>query len=401
MGRTYLDIVSPHCMLVVGKRGTGKSYTLGVIAEEFAKLKEEYSERVSLVLIDTMSVFHSLKKKNTNEREIEEMERFEIEPESWDDVVRILVPQIAIDEANKEGREVHRDEVLRLPLSNVEVHEWLDLFDLEVTEPVGTLLSQIITDLKEYQGDFSFQDLYRKIEQAEVEKDKKDTLKNLFNMIEKLKLFSKEGMDVDIAEAGKITVLDISYLGRLGKYALRNLIVSIFAREQMSKRTLYTTIEMQSQADLVDSESAKNITEEHPIIYMLIDEAHLFLPADGEAISSKPLIDWIKLGRHPGLSLILATQEPSALHTSAIRQSDLIIAHNMTSKDDLDALKVAKQSYMRKGLDEMVGKMQFKRGLAMILDDKTRNLRLSRVRPRHTLHTGVDASALPEEERYR
>ncbi|MEF8873977.1 MAG: DUF87 domain-containing protein [Candidatus Thermoplasmatota archaeon] len=400
MGKTYLDIVSPHCMLVVGKRGTGKSYTLGVIAEEFAKLKEEYSDRVSLILIDTMSVFHSLKKENTNEQEIEAMDRFGVEPKSWDDVVRILVPQAAIDEAESGGKDIHRDEVLELPLSKVEVHEWLDLFDLEVTEPVGTLLSQVISDLKDRDTNFSFQDLYRKIDEADVEKDRKETLKNLFSMIEDLKIFSKDGMDVKMAEGGKITVLDISYLGRLGKYELRNLIVSIFAREQMSKRTLYTTVEMQSQADLIESDSAKNVTEEYPIIYMLIDEAHLFLPSDGDSISSKALIDWIKLGRHPGLSLILATQEPSALHTSAIRQSDMIIAHNMTSKDDLDALKLAKQSYMKKGLDEMVGKMEFKRGLAMILDDKTRKLKMSRVRPRHTLHTGVDASALPEEERY-
>ncbi len=400
MGKTYLDIVSPHCMLVVGKRGTGKSYTLGVIAEEFAKLKKEYSERVSLILIDTMSVFHSLKKENTNGQEIEAMERFDIEPKSWDDLVRILVPKAAIDEADDEGKEVHRDEILKLPLSKVEVHEWLDLFDLDVTEPIGTLLSQVISDLKEDDAEFSFEDIYEKIEEKEAERDKKETLKNLFSMIEELDLFSKEGMDLQIVEGGKITVLDISYLGRLGKYELRNLIVSIFAREQMSKRTLYTTVEMQSQAELTENEEAEEITEEYPIIYMLIDEAHLFLPSDEETISSGPLIDWIKLGRHPGLSLILATQEPSALHNSAIRQSDMIIAHNMTSKDDLDALKLAKQSYMKKGLDEMVGKMQFKRGLTMILDDKTRDLQMCRVRPRHTLHTGVDASALPREERY-
>lgn len=400
MGKTFLDIVSPHCILVVGKRGTGKSYTLGVIAEEFAKLKEEYSERVSLVLIDTMSVFHSLKKENTNERELQEMQRFGIEPKRFDDEIRVLVPEIAVEEVKEEGKNIHRDEVLKLPLSSVEVHEWLELFDLEVTESIGTILNQVISSLKDKEKDFSFQDVYRKIEDIDAEGKNKVILKNMFSMIEDLSLFSKKGMDIDIVEGGKITVLDISYLGRLGKYALRNLIVSVFAREQMSKRTLYTTLEMQSQADLIDSDTVKEITEAHPIIYMLIDEAHLFLPSGEDTISSEPIIDWIKLGRHPGLSLIMATQEPSALHPTAIRQSDMIIAHNMTSKDDLDALKVAKQSYMRKGLDEMVGKMEFKRGLAMILDDKKRSLQLCRVRPRHTLHTGVDASALPPEERH-
>ena len=132
---------------------------------------------------------------------------------------------------------------------------------------------------------------------------------------------------------------------------------------------------------------------------MLIDEAHLFLPKGRETLSSGPLIDWIKLSCHPGLSLILATQEPSSLHDSAIRQSDIIMAHNMTSEDDLLALEKAKQSYMNKGLDEIVADMEYKKGLAIIFDNKTRNMQLCRIRPRHTLHTGVDAFAAPLEER--
>jgi len=398
MGKAYLDIVSPHCMLVVGKRGTGKSYTLGVIAEGFARLKEKYSENLSLVLVDTMSVFHSLKKENTNESEIKQMENFDIEPENWKDKVRILVPNAAVEEARRIDEELHYDDIFKISLSRVGIHEWLELFDLDVTSPTGTLLSETISELKD-EGNFSFNDIYQKIkEEKQVKESTKKSLMTLFEMIQELDIFSKTGMDEKIVEGGKITVLDISYLGRLGDYELRSLIVSIFAREQMAKRTLYTTVEMQAQAGLGEKK-VKSITEEYPIVYMLIDEAHLFLPSNGTTLATEPLIDWIKLGRHPGLSLIMATQEPSALHASAIKQSDMIIAHNMTAKGDLDALKLAKQSYMKEGLDEVVADMEFKRGLAMIFDDKRRELQMCRIRPRHTLHTGVDASALPPEER--
>ncbi len=400
MGKTYLDIVSPHCMLVLGKRGTGKSYTLGVIAEGFAKLKERYSDNLSLILVDTMSVFHSLKKENTNEKEIDMMRDFDIEPESLEEEVKILVPEVAVMEARRNDKKLHYDEILKIALSRVEVHEWLELFDLKITTSAGTLLSQVISKLKR-KGDFSFEDIYGKIsDESEAEESTKKSLKTLFQMIQELKIFSEKGMDEEMVESGKITVLDISYLGRLGDYELRSLIVSIFAREQMSKRTLYTTVEMQAQAGLGEKEGVESITEEYPIVYMLIDEAHLFLPSEGSTLATEPLIDWIKLGRHPGLSLIMATQEPSALHPSAIKQSDLIIAHNMTAKGDLDALKIAKQSYMKEGLDEVVADMEFKRGLAMIFDDKRRELQMCRIRPRHTLHTGVDASALPPEERF-
>ncbi len=398
MGRTFLDIVSPHCMLVVGKRGTGKSYTLGVLAEGFAMLDDKHSERVALVLVDTMSVFHSLKKENTSPREIERMKDFGIEPCIWPGKIRVMVPQAAIDKANRSGHEIHYDEILTLPLSDVELHQWLTLFELKVTEPLGTLLSKTFSILGN-ETNYGFEELYSCIDDIPEEEERKEVLKGLFEIIEDTGLFTKHCTEKPIALGGKITVLDISYLGRMGQYTLRNLVVSIFARKQLAERTLYTTIEMQSQSGLIESDTSKDITSEHPLIYMLVDEAHLFLPSGGETLATEPLIDWIKLGRHPGLSLILATQEPSALHESAIRQSDIIIAHNLTARDDLAALGMAKQSYMKNGLDQMVGQMEFKRGLAMVFDDKTRGLQLCMIRPRHTLHTGIDASALTPEER--
>lgn len=51
----HLDLDGPHAALVVGKRGYGKSYTLGVIAEEIAR-----TEGLAPVLVDPMGVFASL-----------------------------------------------------------------------------------------------------------------------------------------------------------------------------------------------------------------------------------------------------------------------------------------------------------------------------------------------------
>jgi hypothetical protein len=51
----YLDIDGPHAALVVGKRGYGKSYTLGVLAEELAR-----ADGVAPVVVDPMGVFDSL-----------------------------------------------------------------------------------------------------------------------------------------------------------------------------------------------------------------------------------------------------------------------------------------------------------------------------------------------------
>lgn len=405
MGEAWLDIVSPHCMLILGKRGTGKSYTLGVIAESFGMLEERYRERISVILVDTMSVYHSLKVPNINKFEVNRLKDFgNWQPRDFRDYVKIFVPRLTVERLKLDNHRIVYDKLLQLPLKEVDVYDWLTIFGLKATEPVGVLLTKVINDFKSARVNYGFDDLYMAIDNYRAaEPQTKQALKALFENIEKLGLFEKTGSSYeDLIKGGQLSVLDISYLGRMGGYDLRSLIIAIIARKLLGDRTLYTTVEMQSEAGLIDAAISKDIAKEHPLMFMLIDEAHLFLPARDmeKTLASDILIDWIKLGRHPGLSLILATQEPSALHDSAIRQADVILSHNLTALDDVAALSKAKQTFQtaRTDISEIVSKMEFKRGLAVLMDDKTRSTQLVMVRPRLTLHTGVDASAIPLEE---
>ena len=43
--KIFMDIARSHVVLVAGKRGSGKSYTLGVIAEELANLTYQMAYR--------------------------------------------------------------------------------------------------------------------------------------------------------------------------------------------------------------------------------------------------------------------------------------------------------------------------------------------------------------------
>ena len=399
VGSVFLDITSPHMMLVVGKRGTGKSYTLGVIAEGFGLLEEEYRNKISLLVVDTMSVFHSLKRPNTNRGEVERMRDFGgIQPRGFPDWVKIFIPRLAVERLREFGSDIHLDGILSISLREVEAADWLTLFGLEPTSPAASVLIRVVDRLTKAATAYGFPDIYRGIDEEEVSPQAKEALRGLFTMVEALGVFESVGTPVEkIVGPGQLSVLDISYLGRIAGFDVRTLIVAILGRKLLAERTLYTTLEMQSEAGLIQTEISKDITQRFPLVYMLIDEAHLFLPAHATTLASDVLIDWIKLGRHPGLSLILATQEPSALHHSAIRQADLIIAHNVTSQDDVDALGKAKQTYMvgDQNIQKLVSTMETKRGLAVIFDDKSRKMVMCRVRPRLSLHSGVDASALP------
>jgi uncharacterized protein len=52
----YLDVARSHIILVAGKRGSGKSYTLGVIAEEISDLPSGVRENIAPLIFDTMGI---------------------------------------------------------------------------------------------------------------------------------------------------------------------------------------------------------------------------------------------------------------------------------------------------------------------------------------------------------
>ena len=46
-----------------GKRGSGKSYTMGVIAEGLASLEEETANSITSLIIDTMGIYWTMKER--------------------------------------------------------------------------------------------------------------------------------------------------------------------------------------------------------------------------------------------------------------------------------------------------------------------------------------------------
>ena len=53
----YLDLNKAHVVFVAGKRGSGKSYTMGVIAEGISKLPPEMRKKLSVIMLDTMGIY--------------------------------------------------------------------------------------------------------------------------------------------------------------------------------------------------------------------------------------------------------------------------------------------------------------------------------------------------------
>ena len=127
---------------------------------------------------------------------------------------------------------------------------------------------------------------------------------------------------------------------------------------------------------------------------MFIDEAHEFLPLGEKTAATDALIQLLREGRQPGISLVLATQQPGQIHRDVMTQSDLVISHRVTSKPDLDALSYIMQSYLLDSIKKYMDELPHTKGSAIILDDNSERIYPVQIRPRFTWHGGEAPSAI-------
>jgi DNA segregation ATPase FtsK/SpoIIIE-like protein len=65
-----------------------------------------------------------------------------------------------------------------------------------------------------------------------------------------------------------------------------------------------------------------------------MDEAHVLAGADEPSVARDALVKYAKEGRNYGLSLGLATQQPSALDARLMSQVETLIVHQLTAPRD-------------------------------------------------------------------
>ena len=84
----FMDVMYPHICLICGKRGYGKSYTMGVLLEEIAKQKQKIRKNLCAIVIDTLGIFWSLSYPNT--REDSELQQWNLCPNGFSTTIFCL-----------------------------------------------------------------------------------------------------------------------------------------------------------------------------------------------------------------------------------------------------------------------------------------------------------------------
>ncbi|MFH1174061.1 MAG: ATP-binding protein [archaeon] len=390
----YLDMVRSHVVFVVGKRGSGKSYTMGVIAEGVADVPIEIKKNISVILLDTMGVYWTMKYPNQKDKQL--LKEWGLDAKGLD--IKIYTPGGYYDEYMKKG--IPTDYPFSLQPSELEGSDWCSTFSLSTTEPVGVFVERIIQDMQDAGNPYTMQDIIKNISADDKEEQHvKQSALNLFQAAARWGIFSNKGTPLtDLVRGGQITVLDLScYATVENSWNIKNLIVGLVAEKLFVQRMLARKDEeYEAIHKTVNYFGEEEKQESFPMVWLIIDEAHEFLPNQGKTLATEPLITILREGRQPGISLILATQQPGKIHTDVMTQADTVIAHRITAKIDTESLGALMQSYMREGLVQQLDDLPRISGAALIFDDNNEKLFPIAIRPRFTWHGGSAPTAIKE-----
>jgi hypothetical protein len=357
----WLATSKEQVVAVVGKRGSGKSFTLGVIAEGLAsgpdsKIARQKSPR-GVLLFDPLDVYWTLRfpvaeSKNAEAHRhyllargagLTETEcnvsawlpggfRRDTDPD-WFQILQLSVPEMGLE-----------DWELILGPSN--------LFNT----PMGQALADLIESVGStgYQRDgrqiapvtrFGLKELVGAIDSDTMRNDyHAETLRALrqrLSALDKTKLFSTEGTQVkELIKAGSISVI---MLGRLPQ-SYRVLVVAVLTRMLLRERSNTAFAEKRialdpniTAPDQIELQAALDNGIARTVV--MLDEAQAFLAPGPSSVARDLFVQLVKEGRNMGLSAVLATQQPSALDPRVLSQVETFLAHQLVTEADIRAVR--------------------------------------------------------------
>ncbi|MEK6938709.1 MAG: DUF87 domain-containing protein [Nanoarchaeota archaeon] len=396
-----LTVPKNHSFIANGviSHNSGKSYTLGAIAEGLTDLPLEIKQNLSIILVDTMGIYWTMKYPNFLDAEL--VKQWGLIPKGLD--VKIYTPAGFFAQFKEEG--IPTDYPFSIRPIDVGPEDWCRVFQIGANSAEGVLLSKVVQELNAKEESYTLETLISTVKADE--ESERVTKSIIVNQLEKARewgIFSTEGTPLkDIVAGGQVTVLDISpYATMASGWDIKALVTGLICRTLFNQRMLSRKNEEFESVDQAQHYFSKEVEEKmtEPLVWIAVDEAHELLPREGKTAASDALITILREGRQPGISLILATQQPAKIHTDVMTQADIVIAHRLTAQMDVDALGSLMQSYMRKGLDAELNILPSTKGAALIFDDANERMFPVQMRPRFTWHGGGSPLAIKEKKNF-
>ncbi|MHA1725706.1 MAG: helicase HerA domain-containing protein [Promethearchaeota archaeon] len=327
-------------VFITGKSGSGKSYTMGVLCEEFLQ------KGIPVVILDRHGEYGSLKVASDELKSLEKEDEGEIIGKG------------------KEGK----DEA-----ANAGLCPWCGSFiplDTKTCEFCGKeLIAEFEKPSEEGEEPETLQE---KSPEKKESKSKKEVLESPYvnNIIEFADLKKNPGGDIDLEYLFSLDVKDIVAPRSCTIVNLRGLDLEV--QEQIAGKLLKKLYKASTERKI-------------PPFYLFLDEAHLFA---GKKTSETSEI--VKLfaqeGRKFGANIIIGTQRPQLLDTTIRVQAGTWIVHNLSDVRDIDITISSAEDLSKEHKNEISG---LDKGQAIISGEAVSGIPLYvQVRRRKTIHGG-------------
>lgn len=387
----YLDTSFPHVAYITGTRGSGKSMDLGVLLEGLNALAEPSPisldvTPVSTFLIDTQSQFWTLRYAPQGDEgadQVEQLAEWNLKPSALART-RVFVPPAAVAFLGDE-------QPLKLRPCDVLHEEWCGLLDQEVYGPQGHLLAEVLSRLDGQ--NFSVEDMIDVLRKGRFATTVADVSRNV--VIYRLSdyaatgLFGPDGIDVEqLLVAGQCNIFMLRDIRDEDKA----LVTALLARQLFTIMGRYH--QQRRVSDFFGTEAPERAFPSR--VWLLVDEAHVVCPSHGSSPARAALVEYVKRGRDAGLSLVLATQQPSAVDDRVLSQVNLSFSHRLTFQSDINAAVARIPTKTLSGMRISGTKVPefgdvlrlLEAGQCFVGDHATSRTVLVQMRPRVTAHGG-------------
>lgn len=413
------DTAHPHVIAIFGKRGSGKSYTMGSLLESLCTKKYEtcigqVHHNTAVLLLDTLGIFQwtdiRLDEASNSEvvkKQFATWRGWNLKPEELN--VEIWIPK---GTRTDQTPVTHKEFAVRT--SDFSADDWGYLLNLDIYQDrMGQLLNDAFikvtlegwesTSIKKQPKPFySITDLIQCIKQDKelLESYQSETRRAVIQQLttfQRNPLFQDEGTPLtELLIPGRMNVLVMNRMS----VPLRLVILSAVIRRLLDERMAASEIEkhLAIRVDLSDEERVKLssfLGKSVPRTLVALDEAQNILASERRTSAGEMLIRFVREGRNYGLSFMVATQQPTAIDNRILAQVDTIIAHKLTVQTDIDYIRRNLKSNLAQEVifggrsldfDELLRSLDV--GQALISNTEADRAILVDIRPRVSVHGG-------------
>ena len=384
----WMDLGYPHVVGIFGTRGTGKSFDLGVLAECVAGASPVCSgmiPRSAVVVFDIQDQFWTLGLTPSadlpeDQWQIAALDQWGLKCEGLD--------RVNLWHPHGSTTAVPGARQFSVSPSDLSPDDWLSLVDIGRFSAMGQALLSLI----EGHGPAIPSELAAKATEVYLKNFQPSTIDGVRWRLKGLgatDLIREPGIDLDaLLNAGSVSVLLLRSLSA----EFRALVVAVVARKLAARMSAF-----HQKARVTRRIGGAMPNDDVPDrLWVMLDEAHVVVPREGITAATRTIIDYVKRGRDAGLSLVFATQQPSAVDNRLMSQVDLTLTHTLSFESDLQAALARMPTrtavkYTRGGLSmpTLIDALRsLGPGQAVVADAMSGRVFVVQIRPRVTAHGG-------------